>query len=138
MLYVILEKARPYTRTRKGKLERVKGYVYPGGYKFLGMDEWYEKHKEELWGARKKRRGYQSMKETKKERAWFGKAFPGAEMAGSGSASFASSGGTVGRENWPPQPLLNYSAKKKLKKKSKSKGTEAAPFMGGGSGWVMS
>jgi hypothetical protein len=29
--YVILEKAKPYTRTRKGKLERVKGYVSQQG-----------------------------------------------------------------------------------------------------------
>jgi hypothetical protein len=134
MFYVILQKAKPYTRTRKGKLERVKG----SPYRLLGMDEWYEKHKEELWGARKKRHGYQSMKKTKKEKAWFGKGTPGSEMAGFSSASFASANGTVGRENWPPQPLLNYSAKKKKLKRKKGSITEVfAPFMGGGSGWVM-
>jgi hypothetical protein len=26
MKYVVIEKAKPYTRTRRGKLERVKGY----------------------------------------------------------------------------------------------------------------
>lgn len=141
MFYVILEKAKQiYVPAGKRK-----SYYRTEGspYRLLGMDEWYEKHKEELWGARKKRRGFQSMKETKKEKAWFGKgeyskSFPGAEMAGFSGASFASASGTVGKENWPPQPLLNYSAKKKKLKRKKGSITEVfAPFMGGGSGWVM-
>jgi len=134
MLYVILEKARPYTRTRKGKLERVKGSPYRE-QSMKEMIEWYDRHKEELWGARKRKRGFQSMKETKKEREWVGKSNPGSEMAGMSGASFASGGGgTVGAENWPPQPLLNYSKKKSRKRK---KGSIPA-FQGGGSSWVMS
>jgi hypothetical protein len=35
MNYIILEKAKPYVRTRKGKLERVKGYA-GFGYRSTG------------------------------------------------------------------------------------------------------
>ena len=144
MLYVILEKAKPYTRTRKGKLEHVKGtFVYPGGYRFAGIDEWYERHKEEIWG-KKRRKGFvpTSFRESKKYKAYFDKAWPGYgkpgyEMTGVPSASF-SSDMQVSRENWPPQPLLNYGKQKLRKKKKGQSYTEEVPLQGGGSGWVMS
>lgn len=37
MKYVILQKAKPYTRTRRGKFERVRGYV--GRIPQAGIDE---------------------------------------------------------------------------------------------------
>lgn len=149
-LFVILEKAKPYTRTRRGKMERVKGYQPSKVYGEQNIQEWmdwYERHKGELWGTRKKRRGLLPMKETKKYKEFFGKGVPGSEMAGFSGASFASSGGTVGRENFPPQPMLNYDPKKKRKKKVKEpdflkerkgiKNREGTPLQGGGAGWVM-